>query len=223
LCIVINMFRFAHRTMPRAVLYVIFLTGLAVFIVPHFWLNKAISGSFMPLSQQYQAYLYPGSYLAFEQPAGKFAHSSLPDMLIYWFHVLFGIRGLFSYTPLLLFGLFKLVSDVRSSDTKTRSLSFWSLVGIVVLVVTVLLITSNFGGSAYGVRWFLPFSPLLVINCGLWLNETELRTGHKVALVLLISISFLTAVVGTIEPWTQLHGNNWTFYNNLMQFWSGLG
>ncbi|MBN2384813.1 hypothetical protein JXQ70_18200 [bacterium] len=199
----------------KVFLFLLLLIGLIIFLVPHFWMNHYISGSYVPLSQQYQAYKYPGSRLDYETPAGKLAHSSLFNYCAYLFHLLFGIRGLFSYTPFLLIGLASLVQQSRNQKSELICLHRFFLLGLIAYIFLVSLISKNYGGSAYGVRWFLPFTPLLVIYAGMKLEAMKITLAWKIIIIALIVISLCTAFVGTIEPWTQLHGCDFTFYNNL--------
>lgn len=196
-----------------------FLMGSLLPLVAHFSVNYSISGSLIPLSQQYEKYKYPGSYLDFETPAGKIAHDSLLSWLSYLFHLLLGKRGIFSYTPILGIALVILLTRLRKSRQLLKEPDFFLLIGIVSMVLLVSLISKNYGGSAYGVRWFLPFTPLLMLQF-LYIDVSKLRTESPLKFIMLMILTLYsagTAFIGAYEPWTQLHGNDFTLLNNIRE------
>ena len=69
-----------------------------------------------------------------------------------------GQRGLFSFTPMLIFAFIGMV--VAFKQRRQRGLIVAVLGGSLVFAAYLILRTDNFGGLAWGTRWFVPFVPL---------------------------------------------------------------
>jgi hypothetical protein len=163
----------------------------------------ALSGSFVPLSLQPQLFEYPGSYFAAESghlTGASLPHASLADLLAYAWLCLFGTRGLFSHTPILLFvvaGMLRLALD-RSYAWRAEIVAL--LAPTLGLVLYYLVTSTNPGGNSYGVRWYCLFIPLLFVflpDAYRTLRGGATRAAFWVAYV----ASLLLAFIGTLDPW----------------------
>ena len=122
-------------------------------IVP-FFLRKD-----MPFFQKelYELYNYPGSYWL--APKGVDAYDEKKH--IYFFHMLFGIRGLFLFTPFLLISCYGLYQKIFTNKYPDRQLCLLSALAILTIILFIGFCTNNYGGVCIGMRWLIVFMPLL--------------------------------------------------------------
>jgi len=152
-------------------------------------------GSILPPQLFPQGYSYPGSTL-YATPGGT--HSS-PDVLQYTFRMLVGDHGVFAFTPVLLWVIVAVVLVIRQRQHWAWLESV--AVGVASLFVTVyiLLSTDNFGGEAFGSRWFVAMTPVLFFFAAApSLYRTTLR---RFVFVALSALSIYAAWQGASGPW----------------------
>ena len=86
-------------------------------------------------------------------------------------------------------------------------------VGLILFAFYVLR-TSNYGGRCLGVRWLVPYAPLLLLFFGSWLDR---RKRLSLELGVLVAILFLVSQFNALEaletPWQE---GRWH------QMWRGL-
>ena len=158
------------------------LWAVPAFILPillMFYLYDHISGDFRPFYIRSGLYRFEGSY--WNDPRG--IDAVRPGKLEYFFHMFFGFRGLFSMTPLLLLGVWGFVKHSLGGAHFHRRAFAGITAGILALVVFVVFRTWNYGGACIGMRWFICFSPLLLLM-GLPVVEQLARKGWGRALLL---------------------------------------
>lgn len=139
----------------RAVLF--FALGGAI---PLGWtalFDYQIAGTFLPPYMLTYGYAYPGSVF----PTTLAGNGTPDDYVAYAFRMFVGGKGLLAYNPLLLFALVGLVQAMRTSQHSLRTEAICVGVGFVVLCVYLATQTGNYGGVAYGERWFVPVIPLV--------------------------------------------------------------
>jgi hypothetical protein len=157
------------------------LLGAALPVLPTLATYYAISGKLLPFYVQRDLYDYAGSY--WNNPTGVDALDE--PKLLYAFHALLGMKGLFSLTPL---GILAVIGMTREVRERGRSTGEMLAIGLASLTVIVFIIatTNNYGGAAMGMRWFAQFSPLWAIAAlpvaGRMLHD---RRGRILALFLL--------------------------------------
>jgi len=162
----------------------------------------ALTGSAVPLSLQKQIFEYPGSYFA---ASGRLtgtgvAHASLRDLLAYAWLCLFGDRGLFSHTPLMLFVVGGIVLVALDRSYPWRAEAAIVLGPTLALVAYYLLTSTDPGGNSYGVRWYCLFIPMTYVF--LADGYRALRFGVVRALFWAAYItSFPLAWIGALDPW----------------------
>jgi hypothetical protein len=113
--------------------------------------------------------------------------------------MLVGDHGLFAFTPVLLW-----VAVAVGLTMCQRSHKFWKevvAVGLASLGITIyiLLSTDNFGGEAFGPRWFVALTPVLFFFAA----EPSLyrTTRRRLLFVVLGAFSILSAWQGASGPW----------------------
>lgn len=191
-------------------------------LVPGEAVNYAISGSLVPLTLVAEYYLWPGSPWRREDLTGasRFAGA---ELLRYGWSCLVGGRGFVSYNPLVV---------------PAVVLAAWQLPGLrkglpfareaaVVLGATAILwgyyiaSSTNFSGYSYSIRWFVPSLPVLLFFLVFGWKSWG-RWWPPVFWVLLVP-SVLIAVVGCLNPWSNISISQIPFVANLVEHWPQLG
>ena len=87
-------------------------------------------------------------------------------------------------------------------DHRRRGLTLAVLIGCGLFAAYLIARTDNYGGEAWGARWFVPLTPLLWWYIrdahGVLRNRSRL---WRMALAALILLSFLTALAGVQDAW----------------------
>ncbi|MBS3763017.1 MAG: hypothetical protein KGZ25_06910 [Planctomycetes bacterium] len=128
---------------------------------------------------------------------------------------LFSMRGLFTLSPILLFGVAGLADNMRNGDAETlkgtrgRKIAAFA-VGFGVLVNIIYYSfegPTNFGGSCFGFRWYIGFTPLLSWYAISYFasHRDDERVRRLFYILGLISVTY--ALIGMQDPW-QLMENN---------------
>ncbi len=154
-----------------------FVPALLPGLVTHLALTYQISGSFRPF------------YLNSEIKAFKGFHFRNPGDIdglrepkhIYAFNVLFGHHGVFSMTPLYLFGAWELIRSLKHRCYLRESLVCAG--ALAAFFVYYIFRSRNYGGWCVGMRWLVPVMPLLLLYFGVWLDRVRM-TRISWALVL---------------------------------------
>ena len=120
--------------------------------------------------------------------------------LTYLFHMTLGRCGLFSLYPVLLVGAFSAVRALVRKGAVHRGPILAGAVGFAVLTAYYALRTNNYGGEAYGFRWYIVAAPVLLLM-GAPLVATVRRRWQWVLLGIMIGISFFSAWECTRTGW----------------------
>lgn len=144
-----------------------------------FYLYDHMSGDWRPFYIRSGVYRYEGSY--WNDPQG--IDALRPGKLEYFFHMFFGFRGLFSMTPLLLLGVWGFFKHSLGGDRFYRRAFAGIGFGILALMLFVLTRTWNYGGDCIGMRWFICFSPLLLLMGLPVVERMAKQVRGKVALI----------------------------------------
>ena len=152
-------------------------------------------GSILPPQLFPGGYNYPGSTL-YTTPGGT---RGSPDVLMYGFRMLVGDHGVFAFSPVLLWALVALGLAIRQRNHRL----WWeaAAVGLASLFVTVyiLFFTDNFGGGAFGPRWFITITPLLFLFAAEPMLYSTAR--RKLIFIVLSAFSVISAWQGASGPW----------------------
>ncbi len=162
----------------------------------------ALSGSPLPLSLQPRLFDYPGSYFAHQGrlSGSSITHGSPRELAAYAWLCLFGQRGLFSHTPVLLFVFAGMARLAWDRDYPWRAEIAVVAVPTCILVGYYLLTSSNPGGNAYGVRWFCLFVPLLYVFMAHGFQRLRRRWFRALFWIAYV-ISIPLALIGALDPW----------------------
>lgn len=161
-------------------------------------INHALVGDFKPLGLHTEAFEYPLSPFVLMSLTGGGASGPAGSQLAYAIQALFGPSGLFLLSPALLLAVWAgLRATLRPG---VRSLALALLLGATGITCFYLVSSRNFGGSAYGMRWFTVFAPAL------WLLPALAgRWPHRGLLAALAVPSLAFALLGAVQPWSKFH------------------
>jgi hypothetical protein len=223
-----------------------YLLGGLLPIAAMAFLDYQIVGNPLPPYMYTQGYDYPGSRF----PQTIAGNRSPDNVLTYGLRLLFGDHGLFAFNPVLLWAVASLVQVWRGRcGTKKLARVSWmrapaALVGLTsgLFVLYFILFTDNFGGSAYGPRWYTAFVPLvflfvpvLRVGCP---TRPQKEAGHstglcgivdraqppprlwggrrlwgkRLLLLVLVVISCVNSYQGALNPWRKATPLLWLKY-----------
>jgi hypothetical protein len=167
-------------------------------------INYWAAGTIVPLYFDPKAYDFVGTVLN-TTVGGTNGFYSLEFGLRYAYDMFVGQRGLLSFTPMLLFAFGGMVIAFR--QRRQRGLIAAMLGGSLVFATYLILRTDNFGGLAWGTRWFVPLVPLW------WYFVYDayclMRDRPRASLVwralfwMTVLISFAVAVQGLHDAWRE--------------------
>jgi hypothetical protein len=120
-------------------------------------INYWAAGTVVPLYFDPKAYDFVGTVLN-TTVGGTNGFYSLEFGLHYTYDTFVGQRGLFSFTPMLIFAFIGMLAAFK--QRRQRGLILAVLVGSLVFAVYLVVRTDNFGGLAWGTRWFVPLVPV---------------------------------------------------------------
>ncbi|HKO93086.1 MAG TPA: hypothetical protein VJU61_18145, partial [Polyangiaceae bacterium] len=180
-----------------------FAPALLPGLVTHLALTYSISGSFKPFYMNNELKDWKGFHF---RNAGGIDGLREPKY-IYAFNVLLGHHGVFSMTPLYLFGLWELVSSLRHRRHFRESLL--SAVAICAFFGFYIYRTRNYGGWCVGMRWLVPVMPLLLLYFGFWLDRVRLGRAWWALLLPAFMVSCFNVQDGLTSPFQYSVWNNW--------------
>lgn len=138
----------------------------------------------------YSTSLFPATLTGNVGPDNVLAHGLL---------MLFGNQGLFSLNPVMLWAVLGLWVVFRERGHRLWGEVVAAALAILVTFVCLVLFTPGFGGVAYGTRWFLDFSPLLMFFA-IWPALHRLW-WQRALFITLAAVSVVSAWQGAIAPW----------------------
>lgn len=188
-----------HFDFGAAIMY-----GLAALpiLALHFGINRAIAGDFWPLALHKEGFSYPLSPFVLMNLTGGGDTGPAGSALAYTRGALIGESGLFSLSPVLLFALFFTRRAWRQTPI-ARPLLLALLLGSIAIASFYLSTSRNFGGSAFGMRWFTVFAPLLLLIPAA-ANKGTSASWRAVFLPLLLWSASASAL-GAVQPWSKFH------------------
>lgn len=191
------LFRFPHKTLLWAA------CGAFLPLAVHFGTTYQVTGSVFPVQIRDEVYHYEASY---------WRHSRGIDALnepkgTYLFHMTFGRCGLFSLYPILLLGLASSLRAVFKKSMPHRSLILAGALGFAVFTAYYAVTSNNYGGEAYGFRWYIPAMPVLLLMGAPLLPRLH-STPWRFFLAVIIAISFYSAWESSRVGWRA--NQEWT-------------
>jgi hypothetical protein len=180
-----------------------FLPALLPGIFVHLALTYYISGSFKPFYFNRELKTFKEFY--FRKAAGL--DGLYEPKTTYAFNVLFGHHGLFSMTPLYLFGLWELVRSIKKRRFFAESLVI--LASVLAFVGFFIMRSHNYGGWAVGMRHLVPIMPLLLLCFGMWVDRVRLTRLLWALVVLAFSVSCFNVQDALDSPFQYSIWHNW--------------
>jgi hypothetical protein len=167
-------------------------------------INYWAAGTIVPLYFDPKAYDFVGTVLN-TTVGGTNGFYSLEFGLRYTYDMFVGQRGLFSFTPMLIFAFIGMV--VAFQQRRQRGLIAAVLGGSLIFAAYLILRTDNFGGLAWGTRWFVPLVPVWWYfsrdaYC-VMLNRQRASVAWQALFWLAVLVSFLTAAQGLHDAWRE--------------------
>ena len=167
-------------------------------------INYWAAGTIVPLYFDPNAYDFYGTVLN-KTVGGTDGFYSLDFGLRYTYNLLIGQRGLFSFTPLLVYALIGVGLTLRDRRSPLRGLSAAVIAAWIAFTLYLIFRTDNFGGVAWGTRWFVPIAPVVwafVPRASRALSITpRLRPIGHIVFAMAVIVSFLTVVPGLHDAW----------------------
>jgi len=178
-------------------------------ILIYLLLNLLTSGSIYPPSVNAELWDYPGSVFDKDRLSGLASHSDGIETSTYAFHMLIGNRGLFSFTPILMFSLWALILIFRKKNVFKPYYLFITL-SIVSLILFYIFRTNEYGGGAYGIRWFAPIMLLGLLPIVEVTKRIDKSRSLRILFISLSCFSIMISLIGTVNPYigTNTHPNS---------------
>lgn len=170
--------------------------GAAIPLGVHLAIMLSISGNPLPVQMRRELYLSESSY--WRNPRGIDALNE--PKLVYFFHMTFGRCGIFSLYPITFLGIVAAMKAMVNQSMNARKLILGGLAGMAVLTTYYVLRTNNYGGEAFGFRWYIVAMPILMLMALPWLATTRQRWKWLVV-GLLVGVSFYSAWQCSVSPW----------------------
>lgn len=172
------------------------VAGLLLPLLIHGVVLWSVTGSPLPVQMHKSMYFYEGSYWRY--PIGVDALHEPKGT--YLFHMTFGRKGIFSLYPILLIGAAGFLGALTLPGVRQRGAILAGGVGTIILGAYYVLTTNNYGGAAYGFRWFIVAMPVLMWM-GVPLLEQARTRKAWILIALLFGISFYSAWECAAMPW----------------------
>ncbi len=174
----------------------------------HFGVNFGLVGDFVPIGLHLEAFEYPYSpFMLMALTGGEHAPG---EQLAYLWRATFGYSGFFSHHPVTLLSVLAALAlpFVRGRrPTLAPSLLVAAALSVLSIGGFYLWSSRNFGGSAFGMRWFTVFSPLLALFPAAWLGSRPRPwrpgAGWKLAISIAALWSVAAATLGAVQPWNK--------------------
>ena len=162
----------------------------------HFGVMIAVTGSPLPVQMHDEMYLFENSYWrnprnvdALNEPKGT-----------YLFHMTFGRAGIFALYPMTLLGLLPVFFASARKDSRFQPLLVIGLAGFAALTGYYALSTNNYGGVAYGFRWYIIAMPVLLLIGARYLAQCTKRWQWAV-IGLMLAVSIYSGWQCYGHPW----------------------
>lgn len=153
-------------------------------------------GDPLPPAIHSSGYDYPGSLF----PATVTGNTPASNVPLYGFQMIFGPRGLFGLSPVLIWSVFGLWALFRKRGHWLWIEAVSAALACLVMVLSLVLFTPGFGGLSFGTRWLTEVTPILFFFAA-WpdLYRSRLR---RLVFCALAALSIFAAWQGALSPWT---------------------
>ena len=178
------------------------LPAAGLFIIAQCIVLFISTGSPLPVQLHPNAYLFENSH--WRNPLGVDALND--PSAVYLFHITLGRVGIFSLFPITLLAVPGVVRWMKRTSANA-SIALCGVTGSITLAAYYVLSTNNYGGSAFGFRWFIVLGPVLLLMAAPALRD--FRGGWRwVFVVALFGVSCVSMVQCYARPWES--NREWT-------------
>ncbi len=185
---------------------IFFVPPVVALALAFMWTHYLSTGTF---DLRYLHYRF-GDPMRFQWPGSHWINPQGVDAAsdptpLYLFHFTFGHHGIFSLTPIFLFGIYGMMT--RGGMRAVKAIG---LILTVALLVFYVATTHNYGGGAHGARWFIWLTPFWLIAMApvidKWFERSKaFRVVALAALLIsMASVGFALSsrgVAGFMGPW----------------------
>ncbi|HVW25623.1 MAG TPA: hypothetical protein VHC69_09645 [Polyangiaceae bacterium] len=168
-------------------------------------LAHAATGSWIPAYADASLMAYKGSYFGGHRAGIDALFEPKP---VYAFNVLIGHHGVFSMTPIFIFGLVEIVRRLWKRDKFVPETIVFSVCFTVVTAFYIFR-THNYGGWCVGMRWLVPVMPWLLVMFGLWVDRAKIGRIKWTLVVLAFAVSAFNVQDGLTSPFQFSVWHNW--------------
>lgn len=176
-------------------------------IAIYLFLNLYTSGSLIPPAMNASLWDYPESSFNQESLSGLATHNNVFGFLFYSFHMLVGNRGLLSHNPILLLSIVGLLVICKKKLQVPYKTEYLYILFISFLYVFIYLVrTTNYSGSAFGVRWFASLILILCLAMAYVESKFKLSKSIKFIFISIMCLSIFISLVGAYNPFSHLAG-----------------
>jgi len=176
-----------------------FILPLLITAVPALKLNHMITNDFIPITLHKEFWLYPGSPWGDGEALCGMKFNKGVFLIRYAFHALIGHSGLFSYNPVLLLAFFCLCKEAVRKNAFYKEARV-VVVASVLLLMYYLLMTSDYSGLSYSIRWFVVLIPIVFFFMYNFFSQTNLKKEILFSVLLIISAG--NSILGALNPWS---------------------
>lgn len=187
-----------HPLLRRNIPY--YLVPLLITALPAICLNYAISGNLLPVAVHKSFFYYPGSIWIKLGGLSGTDINSWPFILQYGLSSLFGPKGFVLYNPLLVIAVPFLISEIIS-QRKFRKEALTIGLCSLILISYYFVMTNNYAGGSYSIRWFVPLLPPLFFFAYPYFEKITI-SRQRLFLALFV-IAGIISIIGVIRPWTD--------------------
>lgn len=178
----------------QIIFYIIAAFPLIMF---HLLLNYQITGDFLPPQFHPEYGIYQNLIWNRLGSEGEFNQQ---NPLTYAFNIFFGDRGLFLYSPILIFAIYSIFKIIKNKNNQFQKEAIFIFLGFLIISLFYIIKVRDYAGNAYGFRWFIAITPLLYFyNIFFFLNKPSLEFIISFAVIFIIS--FDMSLWGLINPW----------------------
>ncbi|MFA6307485.1 MAG: hypothetical protein WC664_01480 [Patescibacteria group bacterium] len=159
----------------------------------HSYFNYQAFGGLLPAQAYKQYWIGPDN-----EPILSTYFTQTP-WYMYIFNIFIGTHGFFVYTPLLFVSFYSIYKNIKEK-TAFRWEALMILFALLVITVFYTIFARDYGGSAYGFRWFIAITPLIYFFTIFLCQETW---NKKLTLIVIVFFiwSALVAIIGAYDPW----------------------
>lgn len=177
--------------------------GASAPLAAHAIINIGITGDVIPAGFHHELFNYPGTFFDGASLSGGLKHDNWQSAAAYAWSSLFGGKGFFAFSPVLVLGLIAGVANWRWWG-RARGPHLVLLGGVVLSMAASVLTTNNYGGEAVGFRHASYLSSAIVVLLLPWIVDAT-RPAARYAVIGVAGLSCVLMLTFAVRnPWKPL-------------------